>query len=126
MGDEKFVEQVEDELNEMQIREAVFGDVELPVTNGVEICKIEKAVAAKYGVSTELLHEHGRRAGVAKGVAIELCCMLSGKTQRAIAQYYGFKTDAGVSYQRRVLRQMTREDPKLRRDVRRLLKALTR
>jgi hypothetical protein len=52
--------------------------------------------------------------------------MLSGKSQRVIAQYYGFKADAGVSYQRRVLRQMTREDPSLQKNVRRLLKALSR
>ena len=67
----------------MHMREALFGDAELPVEKNIDISEIETLVAAKYKMEVAELREHGRRVGDAKGVAVELCCMLSGKTQRA-------------------------------------------
>jgi chromosomal replication initiation ATPase DnaA len=125
IGDSGFIEQAEADLKELHLREAVFGDVMmLPTEEGVALARVEEAVGRSYGVAVGDLHGHGRRAGVAKSVAIELCCMLSGKTQRDIAKHFGFKTDAGISRQRRVLGERLSEDAALRRKIQNLAKQL--
>ena len=75
--------------------------------------RIGEAVAAEFGVKPSDLHAHGHRAGIAKSLAVELCCMLSGKSQRDVARYYGYRTDGGVARQRRLLRQKMRNSPPL-------------
>jgi hypothetical protein len=35
--------------------------------------------------------------------ATELCCRLSGTSQREVAEHFGYRSDAGVSRQRKVL-----------------------
>jgi putative transposase len=126
IGSKEFVEQADAALKEMHVREALFGDAELPVEKNIDISEIETLVAAKYKMEVAELREHGRRVGDAKGVVVELCCMLSGKTQREVARHYGFKTDAGVSRQRRVLREKAQADPSLQTQIRRLSRQLTR
>ena len=126
IGGKKFVEQAESELNEMHIRRASFGDITLPRKDGVQVEKIEKVVAARYGIDLKDLHDHGRRVGEAKGVAIELCCMLSGKNQRQIARHFGYKTDAGISRQRRILREKAKVDPAIQKQLKRLAKRLSK
>ena len=66
------------------------------------------------------LREHGHRVGMAKMVAVEMCCALSGKSQREVARLYGCRTDGGVARQRRVLRERMRDDPALARRVARM------
>ena len=49
------------------------------------------------------MHCHGRHAGAAKSMAVELSCRLSGKNQREVGMYYGYGGDGGVSKQRQRL-----------------------
>ena len=72
------------------------------------------------------LHYHGHRAGTPKAVAVELCCELSGKSQREIAKYYGYKTDSGVTRQRWVIGQKTAEDESLVRQIEKLRRKLVK
>ena len=125
IGDKKFIEQSEADLKEMQSRKGLFGDIALPVEVGVSLEKIEEVVAQSYGITAEDLHGHGRKVGTAKGVAIELCCMLSGGSQREVAKRFGFKTDAGISRQRRILRERASEDSGLRKKIQKLTKELS-
>ena len=82
--------------------------------------RIDEAVAAEFGVKPSDLHAHGHRAGIVKSLAVELRCMLSGKSQRDAARYYGYRTDGGVARQRRLLRQKRRNSPPLERRLPRI------
>ena len=124
IGDEAFIQQAEEELRELHVRKGLFGEIHPPSDAAVAVETVEEAVAKHFGVSVEALHEHGRRTGEAKAVAVELCCMLTGRSQRELARHFGYKTDAGVSRQRRVVRERAAEDPKLRRAIQRLAKNL--
>jgi len=77
-------------------------------------------------VPAERLREHGHRAGIAKTVAVEMCCALCGKSQREVVRLYGYRTDGGVARQRRVLRERMRADPALAQQVARLRQELLR
>jgi hypothetical protein len=46
---------------------------------------------------------HGHRLGVANAVAVELCCQLSGKTQRELAAHCGYTSDSSMGKQRKRL-----------------------
>ena len=111
-------------MNEMQLQQAVCGDVAWPEAQRVPAERIGEAVAAEFGVKPSDLHAHGHRAGIAKSLAVELCCMLSGKSQRDAARYYGYRTDGGVARQRRLLRQKMRNSPPLERRLAYLRKSL--
>ncbi len=62
-------------------------------------------VAAHFGVDPEELKRHGHSAGVAKFLAVELACRLTGATQREIGEHYGGITSAAVSTIRRNIRE---------------------
>jgi len=126
IGDKRFIEETEADLKEMQMRKGLYGDLSLPVPEGLPVEQIEAVVAQAYRVDSKVLHQHGRKAGIAKAVAIDLCCMLSGKTQRDIARHFGFKTDAGISRQRRVLREKAAKDPGIEKQIQRLVKKLSK
>lgn len=53
----------------------------------------------------EELKRHGHSAGVAKFLAVELACRLTGATQREIGEHYGSITSAAVSTLRREIRE---------------------
>lgn len=72
--------------------------------------RVDEVVAEAFGVSVEDLHLHGRKAGRSKGVALELCCRLTGLSQRQVAEHYGGMSCSGVTYQRRLLRKTMRAD----------------
>lgn len=124
IGEKQFIQDTEAVLKELKIENGTYGDIRYPDGPIVELKEIEGAVADEFGVEVKDLRDHGSRGGVAKSVAIELCCRLSGKTQREIAKHYAYKTDAGVSRQRRVLREKVSQDAGLRRQVERLKKRL--
>ncbi len=68
---------------------------------------------------------HGHRLGIARSVAMELCCQLTGVSQREIARHFGYKTDAGVSKQRRVLRGTMRGNPEIEKRIKKIKKKLS-
>jgi hypothetical protein len=67
----------------------------------VDIRRIDRLVAAHFGVEAADLKAHGHHSGPAKAIAIELACRLTGWTHRAIGQYYGGISGAAVSVARR-------------------------
>jgi hypothetical protein len=124
VGDESFIEQTEQELREMRLEREVTGDVVLPEPPRVGLDEIEGVVADEYGVDVRELHRHGRRAGEAKTVAVEMMCRLSGLSQRDVARHFAYRNDAGVAGQRRVLRERLSADGKLAQRVNRLQRRL--
>lgn len=123
IGNKEFIDEAESDLKAMQIEKAVHGDISLPEGPQTALSDIDKSVSRAFRIDKANLHAHGHRAGIAKAVAVELCCVLSGKSQREIAGYYGYKTDGGVARQRRVIRRQMSEDDSL---ARRLTKLKTR
>ena len=73
----------------------------------------ENAVKESFRVSGEDLRCHGRRAGVAKAVAVELCCRLTGRSQREVARYFGYRSESAAGKQRRLVQVQLAGDKKL-------------
>ncbi|MFO7870774.1 MAG: transposase [Kiritimatiellia bacterium] len=126
IGNKAFIEEAEEELKQMRLKKKSFSDFIFSPNECTEIQEIQEVVAEKYGISTDELRAHGRHAGVAKNIAVELSCMLSGKTQREIAKHFGFRTDAGITRQRRILKEKIAEDTKLEEHIRKITKTLER
>ena len=120
IGDKEFIAEAEFGLKEMHIEKGVYGDIALPDGPQIALSDIDEAVSRVFRTNKEDLHFHGHRAGIAKTVAVELCCVLSGKNQREIAIYYGYKTDGGVARQRKVIRQEMIKNKHLARQLTKL------
>ncbi len=99
-------------------------DVEWPEPEVIELAMIEEAVALAFKISVTDLHFHGRRTQEAKSVAIELCCQLSGKTQRDIGEYFGYGSESSVGKQRGRLREKLEQNKKLKSRMNKLKKSL--
>ncbi len=104
IGSIGFAHEIKDELA-LRLRGApVDADVGLP-RDRVSLDEIDRYVSAHFGIAREALKRHGRaRGGEAKAVAVELACLLTGQTQRAIGQWYGAMTCSSVSNIRRKIR----------------------
>ena len=126
IGDREFTEEAENDLKEMKLNKATYGDIVLPDIESTEPKVVDEAVAIEFGVGIDELHCHGHKAGVAKSVAVELCCALTSKTQREIVKYYGYRSDGGVAGQRRAFRRRASEDPALFRRIEKLKRKLMR
>ena len=112
-GDEEFVAKVERELKESKRKAGVHHDVAWPVEEKVTFGAVDGVVCRVFGCDSERLREHGKRAGVAKSVAIEVACRLSGMSQRAVGNHYGGLTGAAVTKQRRRLAEKCSENREL-------------
>jgi hypothetical protein len=88
LGSEEYVERVERELSGGKTGQAKDADVQRP-WRGVELTAIDQQVAKVYQIETRQLRKHGRSAGEAKAVAVELAARWSGLTQREIGAHYG-------------------------------------
>ncbi len=113
IGDEEYREEVDDQVKEKRMEKAFQGDYIWPEDRLPGIAAIEAAVVKEFGVSCDDLHFHGQRAGVIKSIAIELCCRLSGKTQREVGEYFGYTGDGGVCKQRQRLAPILERDKEL-------------
>ena len=114
IGCDGFIEKVESDVTDMQMEKGCAGrDVFLPDAYEVSICTIEDAISQVFKVTVDDLHSYGStKAGNAKGLAIEMCCQLSGKTQREIAAHFGYKTGASVVQHRKAIRLLLKENTK--------------
>ncbi len=117
IGDEKARERAEAELNDKWIERAVKGDIEWPEDRRPDVAMVEEAGKAVLGVTGEDLRFHGHRLGVVKAVALELCCRLSGATQRAVSQRFGYRHESAGGRARRVAQTALAADPKLARQA---------
>ena len=85
---------------------------------------LSPAVASEFKVERERLLEHGRRVGIARKIAAELCCVCTRQTQRQIGLQPGYTSNDGVGKQRAKLRELMASDPALSRRIARLRKKL--
>ena len=124
IGEADFRREIDEQLHEVRLRKGVYGDIVWPERGVISVEAVTERVAEEFGVQPPELRAHGRRAGVAKKVAIELCCQLSGMSQRAVGEYFGYKGNGAVGKQRERIRLMVSDDKTLERRVARLRKQL--
>ncbi len=103
IGSERFVEETERRLGGLRRGRSQDADVAYP-RSVYPIGEVDAAVVAHFGLDAEQLKRHGHSAGVAKFLAVELACRLTGATQRDIGEHYGGITSAAVSTIRRKIR----------------------
>lgn len=125
IGDEKFVEETESDLREIHLARACGGgDIYRPRERIGRIEAIEKEVAKILDVQVADLHVDGHRAGLAKALAVELSCQLTGKSQREVGRYFGYSSDSSVVKQRKKLQALLKEDKALAKREERLKRKL--
>jgi len=126
IGNEQARERAEAELTEKRIERAATWDIEWPEDRRPGVETVEAAVVVELGVTGEDLRFHGHRLGVLKAVAMELCCLYSGTTQRAVAQRFGYRHESAVGKARRAARAALAADAGLADKAARVEKRLTR
>lgn len=124
IGDKRFRDEMEDGLDGVRLEKGCSGDIVWPEGKTVTEEVIERDVVKAFGVSKEALHMRGGHRAVARLVAMELCCQLTGKSQRALADYFGYTSESAIGKQRKVLSEMMAAGDPLRRKVDKLKKAL--
>jgi putative transposase len=113
IGDEKFTEEAEDDITSQMERKVVYGDVMEPwKKKGLKLPEIMEIVCSVYGVTERALRAHGLCTGIAKIALVELCCKYSSQTQRAVAQYLGYKSESTVGKHRQRLKVMLLDNKK--------------
>jgi len=102
IGDEEFVKELEQELRERKAGSDLDRDVSYP-DERISVDRVDEVVAKEYGTKVEMLKVNGHTAGVglAKAVAMELACRLTGLRQRAIGARHGGISSQAVSLARR-------------------------
>jgi len=113
IGDEDFRDQMEDGLLGARMRRADKGDIVWPEAKTVSMDQVESEVAREFGVEVSDLRFHGHRLKTVKAVAVELCCQLTGKTQREVGARFGYRSESSVGKQRKHLAQTLKEDRRL-------------
>jgi putative transposase len=116
IGSAAFVEDVERQLEKRRTGRPTDRDVALP-RQVLALERIVAAVADHYGSTADELRRHGRRAGVAKAVAIELACRLTMLNQRQIGQQFGGITSMAVCMARHRLEASDRPSVAAARQV---------
>jgi hypothetical protein len=76
----------------------------LPVVT-VAFDAVVRCVAGRYGADLGQLKQHGRRAGMAKAVVVELSSMLTGESTRTLGLHYGGIRCLAVGNIRRKVRE---------------------
>ena len=96
IGDDRFLEQTEANIESRRTGGDADRDLALP-RRVLSIKEIDEAVVRHFKITPEDLARHGRSAGVAKIVAVELACRLTELSQRSIGKHYGGIGSAAVS-----------------------------
>ncbi|MFA5810664.1 MAG: transposase [Thermoleophilia bacterium] len=112
IGGPEFIDRTERQLEQRRSGRPQDADVSLPSLT-VRIERIDTFVAAEFGIDPVDLKTHGHRTGVAKQIAIELACRLTGLTQRAIGAYYGGISSGAVCMARRKVREQAGDAAKI-------------
>ena len=125
IGDDEFVEEAESDLKEMRlIKSCGTGDVYAPRERIAGIADIEREVAKAFGVTPDVLHRHGHKAGLAKSAAVYLSCQLTGRSQRSIAEHYGYRSDSSVVKLRQRFNRQMADDAVLAKRIAQLREGL--
>lgn len=107
IGDETHVREVEDEIRTPKRAGSQASDVLVPRKKPVTAIMVLATAAATCGITLDILRGQGRRAGLAKAMAIELACRTTGVSQREIAAALGTSEHA-VGKQRQRLAERAR------------------
>ena len=91
----------------VRLHKADEGDIVWPEADRVPLESVLAIVAAHYKVSEADLRFHGRRMGMVKAVAIDLCCRFSGETQREVAKMFGYRDSSSVGKRACVISMLT-------------------
>lgn len=119
IGDEEFVGVVEKDFDELRHAQKYSQDVIWARDAAVPLEEINRVVASVFGIKPDLLKRHGRAAGHAKLVAVEMACRYGGLSQRDVGKRYGV-SGMGVTHQRRRLRDHLRGTRSLRERLERV------
>ena len=101
IGDADFRDEVREELRQREMEQGETGDIVWPEARRLNVKDVEAAVIEELKVTAKDLHAHGRHAGPAKSMAIELCCRFTGLSQREIALHFGYGSESSVGKQRK-------------------------
>ncbi len=93
IGGTAFIERSEDQIEQRRSGRVQDRDLDLP-RRTVSLDEIDAAVAKHYRVDQRSFSAHGRRAGPAKAVAVELAAQLADMSGRAVGQHYGIGATA--------------------------------
>ena len=120
IGSQQYVAEIEQEFEKRRTGKATDRDVALPRAQ-VDLQRITQIVAEQYGIDPGALKQHGRRAGEAKALALELACRHTGLNQREIGRHYGNITSMAVCMARRRFREhQARDNPTLQKTLAKL------
>ena len=109
----------------VRLHKADDGDIVWPEADRVPPESVLAIVAEHFKVPEDDLRFHGRRLGMVKAIAVDLCCRFSDETQREVAKLFGYRDSSSVGKRRQSLATHLAEDPALRRQVARIEKRIT-
>jgi hypothetical protein len=110
VGDDRFVAEVEEELDEAKRSVAVDGDIHWPEQPQVSLERIVAAVSKVCKVPESVLLSRSRRHITPRRLAIELACLYSGQSQRELAAAFGYGCEGSIGKQRQALAGHLKED----------------
>ena len=125
IGDDRFRNETEEGVLGVRLHKADDGDIAWPEADRVPLEAVLATVAAHFKVSEDDLRFHGRRLGMIKAVAIDLCCRFSDETQRQVAKAFGYRDSSSVGKRRQALATHLSEDPHLHRQIAQIEKTLS-
>lgn len=124
IGDSDFVKEVEADLLKTRKNKGVYGDIVWPQIKHPSLDNMAKIVADEFGIELKDLKSRTYAARIAKKVTAELGCRYCGESQRTVGEYLGYTGNGSVAKQRQRLREILKDDKKLRRKVHRIEKLL--
>ena len=124
IGDDAFTGQVESDLRDVRVDKGVYGDIRWPTGRYVPVERIAELVADLFKLPVAELQARGYAARLAKKIALELACRHSGKSQRLVGEFFGYRGNGAVSKQRERLRELSADDSVLKRKLDKLEKTI--
>ena len=125
-GDARFIEQVESDLKEVRVNKGVYGDIRWPDGKQLPLEQIADEVSEGFNLDRKALLTRCEASRIARKVALELSCRYSGKSQRQIGEYYGYRGNGSVLKQRKRLKEIMETDERLRKRFEKISKQLAK
>ena len=115
IGDEDFIEKVNEDLEDSRLSKGVYGDVKWPERESISPEEIASIVSEAYALDRTLLSGRSSAAQDAKKVAVELACRHSNLSQRKVGETFGYTGNGSVVKQRARLRELLASNETLKR-----------
>ena len=114
IGDDSFVEGIEDEMRRKEEGRSTPSDLVRPAEGRREVDVLLKLACRLLDLAMKDLKAKGSRLGVDKAMVIELMCRIGGCSQRALGEYLGV-SEYAIGKQRRRFALALTADPALRK-----------